>query len=69
MARSHHALPPAEQHQHDGGIATVNDDAVTSTFVFADLAGYAALTEAHGDERAANVAAAFCDELRALLDE
>ena len=40
---------------------------VTSTFVFADLAGYTALTEAHGDERAAEVAAAFCEELRALL--
>jgi cyclopropane-fatty-acyl-phospholipid synthase len=35
--------------------------------VFADLAGYTALTEAHSDERAAEVAAAFCDELRALL--
>ncbi len=40
---------------------------MTSTFVFADLAGYTALTEAHGDERAAEVAGAFCDELRALL--
>jgi class 3 adenylate cyclase len=48
-------------------IASVGDDVVTSTFVFADLAGYTALTEAHGDERAAEVAAAFCDELRALL--
>jgi adenylate cyclase len=47
----------------------VNDDVVTSTFVLADLAGYTALTEAHGDERAAEVAAAFCDELRALLDD
>lgn len=42
---------------------------MTSTFVFADLAGYTALTEAHGDERAAQVAAAFCDELRALLGD
>jgi adenylate cyclase len=47
----------------------VSDVAVTSTFVFADLAGYTALTEAHGDERAADVAAAFCDELRALLGD
>lgn len=50
-------------------IPTLNDAVVTSTFVFADLAGYTALTEAHGDERAADVAAAFCDELRALLGD
>ncbi len=50
-------------------IASVTDAAVTSTFVFADLAGYTALTEAHGDERAAEIAAAFCDELRALLGD
>jgi adenylate cyclase len=48
-------------------IASVDDAGVTSTFVFADLAGYSALTEAHGDERAAEVAAAFCGELRGLL--
>jgi adenylate cyclase len=30
------------------------------TFVFADLAGYTALTEAHGDEQAADLAASFC---------
>ena len=45
----------------------LSDAVVMSTFVFADLAGYTALTEAHGDERAADVAAAFCEELRALL--
>jgi adenylate cyclase len=50
-------------------IPAVSDPAVTSTFVFADLAGYTALTEAHGDERAARVAVAFCDELRGLLGE
>jgi len=48
-------------------ISVVGSSAWVSTFVFADLAGYTALTEAHGDERAAQVAAAFCDELRALL--
>ena len=41
----------------------------THTFVFADLAGYTALTEAHGDERAADAAAAFCAMVRTLLDE
>jgi len=30
------------------------------TFLFADLAGYTALTEAHGDEQAAELAAGFC---------
>lgn len=39
------------------------------TFVFTDLAGYTALTEAHGDERAADVAASFCGEVRSLLDD
>jgi adenylate cyclase len=39
------------------------------TFIFADLAGYAALTEAHGDEHAADVAARFAADVRALLDD
>ena len=37
------------------------------TFVFADLSGYSAATEAHGDERAADMAAAFYARVRALL--
>ena len=49
------------------GLASVRDAALTSTFVFADLAGYTALTEAHGDERAAQATAVFREELRALL--
>lgn len=36
-------------------------------FVFADLAGYTALTEAHGDDYAADLAADFYDHARALL--
>jgi class 3 adenylate cyclase/YHS domain-containing protein len=40
---------------------------VESTFLFADLAGFTALTEAHGDERAADMAAEFCDVARVLL--
>lgn len=32
----------------------------TSTFLFADIAGYTALTEAHGDEEAAQLASDFC---------
>ena len=33
---------------------------VSSTFVFADIAGFTALTEAHGDEDAAALVAEFC---------
>lgn len=47
----------------------VNRWATAHTFVFADLAGYSALTEAHGDEQAADAAADFCAVVRALLDE
>jgi class 3 adenylate cyclase/YHS domain-containing protein len=42
---------------------------LNSTFLFADLAGYTALTEAHGDEQAADAAEHFCDAVRALLPE
>lgn len=40
----------------------------THTFVFADLAGFTALTEAHGDEEAADAAAAFVGGVRAMLE-
>ena len=39
----------------------------TSTFVFADIAGFTALTEAHGDEQAAELVADFCAAVRAEL--
>ena len=39
------------------------------TFVFADLAGYSALTEVHGDEQAADTAAEFFATIRSLLAE
>lgn len=38
-----------------------------ATFLFADLAGYTALTEAHGDEAAADIATDFCHELNRRL--
>ena len=41
----------------------------THTFLFADLAGFAALTEAHGDDQAADLAGEFCDAIRARLDD
>ncbi len=37
-----------------------------SAFVFADLAGYTAVTEAHGDEQAADLAAHFYAHARDL---
>lgn len=39
------------------------------TFLFADLAGFTALTEAHGDERATDVAVGFFDEVAKLLPD
>ena len=38
----------------------------SGTFVFADIAGYTALTEAHGDSDAADLAASFCGEMSDL---
>jgi len=42
---------------------------VDATFLFADIAGFTALTEAHGDEDAAQTAAGFCDDVRRVLPE
>jgi adenylate cyclase len=39
------------------------------TFLFADLAGFTALTEAHGDEQAADLVAEFSEAVRELLTE
>lgn len=41
--------------------------ATRHTFVFADLAGFTALTEAHGDDRAADLALEFCAAINRLL--
>ncbi|HEU4980330.1 MAG TPA: adenylate/guanylate cyclase domain-containing protein [Solirubrobacterales bacterium] len=40
-----------------------------STFVFADLAGFTALTEAHGDDEATRIALDFTSRVRELLPE
>jgi adenylate cyclase len=42
-------------------------DVTSATFLFADIAGFTALTEAHGDEEAANLVADFCDAVKAEL--
>jgi adenylate cyclase len=39
------------------------------TFLFADLAGFTALTEAHGDEESAELTGQFFSSVRALLEE
>jgi len=39
------------------------------TFIFADLAGFTAMTEVHGDEEAADLAAEFCRAVRGLLSD
>jgi adenylate cyclase len=41
----------------------------TATFVFADIAGFTALTEAHGDEQAAALVADFCTAVHGQLQE
>ena len=38
-----------------------------ATFIFADIAGFTALTEAHGDEQAADLAEAFSADVRRQL--
>ena len=45
------------------------DSGELHSFVFADLAGFTALTEAHGDEHGAEVAAQFCAGVRELLPD
>jgi adenylate cyclase len=40
-----------------------------ATFVFADIAGFTALTEAHGDEQAAALVGDFCDAVSAGLPD
>lgn len=40
---------------------------MSATFMFADIAGFTALTEAHGDEEAANLVADFADAVKAEL--
>ena len=40
---------------------------VTATFVFADIAGFTALTEAHGDEQAAALVKSFCGAIGEAL--
>jgi class 3 adenylate cyclase len=42
-------------------------ESAAQTFLFADLSGFTALTEAHGDEQAADLVGGFCGAVRQLL--
>lgn len=53
--------------QYCGGVADAEPR--PSTFLFADIAGYTALTEAHGDEEAAELAGDFCRAVGKLVSE
>jgi adenylate cyclase len=44
-------------------------DGEEHTFLFADLAGFTALTEVHGDEEAVQLVDEFCQGLRGLLSD
>ena len=46
---------------------TAREPDAASTFLFADIAGFTALTEAHGDQEAAALVADFCAAIRAEL--
>lgn len=54
---------PKQRERHDSS----KPDTPTATFLFADIAGFTALTEAHGDEEAADLVADFCDAVKAEL--
>jgi class 3 adenylate cyclase/YHS domain-containing protein len=51
----------------DTATASTAAGAQEATFLFADIAGFTALTEAHGDEEAAELVAAFCRAVKAQL--
>ena len=48
---------------------TLSSVLAAQTFLFADLSGFTALSEAHGDDRAADLVGGFCADVRRLLAE
>jgi adenylate cyclase len=48
---------------------TAQPTSAAATFLFADIAGFTALTEAHGDEEAATLVADFCAAVKAELPQ
>lgn len=65
------ARTPGQALQHLVARVRGRDDerVATQTFLFADLAGFTALTEARGDHHAARVVNRFCRSVRRLLSE
>jgi class 3 adenylate cyclase len=59
MTRTEQATEPRE----------IDDGPPLQTFLFADLAGFTAFTEAHGDQQAADLIGSFTAAVRDLLDE
>jgi len=55
--------PPPEPRR-----ASVGEPAGSQAFLFADISGFTALTEAHGDEQAAEIVDHFCEHASGLLD-
>ena len=51
----------------EAGETTPAPGGASATFLFADIAGFTALTEAHGDEEAATLVADFCAAVKAEL--
>jgi adenylate cyclase len=54
---------------HEAREETTARTGVAATFLFADIAGFTALTEAHGDEQAATLVAGFCAAVEAELPQ
>jgi adenylate cyclase len=50
-------------------LASVENVGAAHSFLFADLAGFTALTEAHGDELAADLVDDFCAQVRVVLPD
>jgi adenylate cyclase len=62
------AVPPVQTTGEYRHRVAARDDPAASTFLFADIAGYTALTEAHGDEDAAELARTFCGAVAGMAN-
>jgi adenylate cyclase len=51
----------------ESAVPPASDQLVEATFAFVDLAGFTALTEAHGDAEALAIVRSFCDRTRKVL--
>ena len=58
----------AETDQHERSGASADEPGRSQAFLFADIAGFTSLTEAHGDEQAAEIVDHFCERASGLLE-